>query len=500
MRHMRHEVRRRAQLLVASALIVPAAHAASTCYEQKCSDPCGSSWSGFATLVDGDDYPDGADTPVAFVDPDDGLRQRLIATKEGKIWVWDGATGAILATPYLDLSAKVEDNGERGLLALTVDPEFATTGELYVLYTRASGVDADEGDLVVERYTRLTDQTADPTSAETILLLDHSSADNHNGGWLAFGPDRMLYVSFGDGGGSCDDNFDGTPRAPNGQNLDTLLGKLLRLDVRAEDPGATAPECGEVAGDFGVPLGNPFGGATAGCGEIWAYGLRNPWRFSFDRLTGDLWLGDVGQNDWEEINFLAADYYPLAPEGAINYGWKCREGCESLASGCSSADCPAGIVAGEGVCGFPRNVVPEPGEVLYWDPLLCHENNNDGIIPREWRAIVGGYRYRGAGVPSLFGRYLYGDTFCGQLWRSEEVVPGDPAATTAACWDSLPGGTLLYSFAEDSQGELYLLQADGSIVCVHDGDGCPWADGSRIFADGLERGDTGAWSAEVDEP
>jgi hypothetical protein len=326
-----------------AAAIAPAARADSACSTAGCGpDTCGSSWDGFETLVAAPDYPDhplGADTPVAFVDPADGSSRRLIATKQGVIWVWDGATRQISPLPFLDLGARVLSTpGERGLLALAVDPDYAETGELYVLYTGGGDAPGADGDLVIERYARSAVDPAvgDPASAARILVVPHPD-QNHNGGWLAFGSDGMLLVSLGDGGGSCDDDMDEQPRPPNGQNLETLLAKLLRLDVRGADPAATPPEC-DAEGGYGVPLGNPFAGETAGCGEIWAYGLRNPFRFSVDRATGDLWLGDVGQGAWEEIDYLPADYYPLAPDGAVNFGWKCREGCETLT--CPATDCP----------------------------------------------------------------------------------------------------------------------------------------------------------------
>ena len=475
-------------LVAFAALAAGECHAASGCYAQDCEEACGSSWTGFTTVVDLGELPELEEsrTPIAFVDPADGLRHRLIATQQGKIWVWDAVGGGL--TSYLDLTARVLfDFNERGLLALAVDPDFETTGELYVLYTGEGTAPGSDGDVVVERYTRLTSSTADPTSNETILVISHSSADNHNGGWLAFGPDGMLYVSFGDGGGGCDST------GPNGQSTGSLKGKLLRLDVRGVDPGATAPECG--AGDYSIPLGNPFSGVSADCGEIWAYGLRNPFRFSFDRANGDLWIGDVGQSDWEEVDFLAAGYYPLALDGAINFGWKCREGCEGRT--CGEDDC-GDVAAGVSACGYPKDVDPSGAEKLFWDPVLCHDNRHvDGSA--EWQSVIGGYRYRGTQVSALAGRYFYGDAYCGQIWRTTSFDAGDPAATTAACWHDT--GANIYSFAEDEQGELYVVLADGRVNCIHaQGGGCPWSDDARVFEDGFEGGDTSSWSATGNEP
>lgn len=495
--------RRSAALPLALAVVLPIADArpspaASACYAQDCDLACGSSWSNFTTLFDSGDYPGAGTTAVAFVDPGDGSRYRFVPTQQGKIWLWDGGTGSFLPQPFLDLDPKVLSGNERGLLSLAVDPDYATTGAIYVYYTRDDATETEDGDIVVERYTRSTATTGNPASAQTILVVDRDNAiANHNGGWLAFGPDGMLYVSIGDGGSGCD----GATGGPHGQNVTSLLGKLLRLDVNDVDPGATAPECGEVQGPYGIPLGNPFAGATAGCGEIWAYGLRNPFRFSFDRATGDLWLGDVGQDNWEEINYLAADYYPLAPDGAMNFGWKCREGCQTFGSGCSSSGCPAGLVGGVTTCSYPNDVDPGGGEVLYWDPVLCHDNRSSvGPSGSDWQSIIGGYRYRGSRVPALGGQYLYGDVYCGQIWSTTAFDALDPAATTASCLDA--GNEGVYAFAEDHLGELYAVFGDGRVVCFHAGapGGCYWAGWGGMFEDGFESGDTDRWSATEPPP
>jgi len=457
--------------------------AADACYTDSCSAAaCGASNGNFTTLVAPGDIPDAtAATPIAFVDPADGLRHRFVETQEGVIWVWDGGSGTVLATPFLDLRSKVEYNfSERGLLALAVDPDYRTNGLFYVYYTRSSAVPADVGDIVIERYSRQSDNVADPASAETILVIEHTANGNHNGGWLAFGPDRMLYVSVGDGGGSCDSS------GPNGQNINSVKGKLLRLDVRGEDLSATAPECDGGSGNYGIPLGNPFAGATPGCGEIWALGLRNPFRFSFDRGTGDIWIGDVGQSKWEEINYLPSGYYPLAAQGVMNFGWRCREGCQT--GTCSTSDCPSNIATGT-VCKYPRDLDKDAPVYNVWDPILCHENQG------KWESIMGGYRYRGSALPALDGRYLYGDAFCGQLWITTAFDSSDPVATTASCWDSGQGG--LYGFAEDHQGELYMVNGYSGVKCIHDGSGCPWADDALVFDDGFESSDTSAWSSTV---
>lgn len=452
-----------------------AAAAASTCYSQTCgacTPPAGQQMV-IDTLIPAAAFPANSGPPISFVDPDDGRPHRFVATQKGLILVWDGLQ--FLATPFLDLTAKVSFSGERGLLALAVAPDYETSGELYVYYTR-SGTAAETGDIVIERYLRSAGdpEVGDPT-AMTLLVIDHP-AGNHNGGWLAFGPDGMLYVSTGDGGGGCDST------GPNGQNLHAVLGKILRLDVRGVDPAATPPECGLVSGPYEIPTGNPFRGAdpAGNCGEIWAYGLRNPFRFGFDRATGDLYVGDVGQGSWEEI-----DAIPALASPPLNFAWHCREGCQSLTCG-AALDCPAAEVSGVSTCQASWDLDPGAGVTTVWDPILCHQNG--GL----WTSIMGGYRYRGQYVPSLAGRYVYGDASCGQLWATDAVDPASPIATAATCWDSGNGG--LYGFAEDHVGELYLVNGGaGRIDCVHAGSGCTWS--TRAFDDDFEGSDLGAWSA-----
>lgn len=461
--------------------LVPAAWGATACFNLSCATSCSPGAPvAISTLIALGDFPAGATTPVAFVDPADGRNRRFVATLQGAILAWDGGAKAMLPTFFLDLrddvGGPVLAAGERGLLALAVDPDYAATGRLFVLYTRAGSV-ADTGDVVLARYTRSAGNpdVADSATATTILVIEHSAAANHNGGWLAFGPDGFLYVSTGDGGGGCD-NGQGTNG--DGQRTDTLAGKLLRIDVRGIDPAAGPPDdCGVGTGTYTVPSTNPFFGQEPACDEVWGLGLRNPFRFSFDRATGDLYLGDVGQRNFEEINLKAA-----STPAPVNFGWVCREGCATAAnavSTCATDGCP--VDAGP-TCEFPR---PASG---FWDPILCHPNG-------EWRSIMGGYRYRGSHLPSIAGDYLYGDAACGQIWKTTTLDPANPAAIDAECWASGFGGT--YGFAEDHLGELYVVVGGaGRIDCIHNGDGCTWA-GQGIFADGFESGDTSAWPKVV---
>ncbi len=465
--------------LAALAATTPA-WGATACYSASCTSGCSPTPPvETSTLVPASALPSGANTPIAFVDPDDGRDRRLIATLQGAILVWEGTTETVLPTFFLDLrddaGGPVLDGGERGLLALAVDPDYAQTGGLYVMYSRADSGPGSIGDIVIERYERSAadPDVADPASATTILVIEHSSAANHNGGWLAFGLDGFLYVSTGDGGGGCDS---GAGASGDGQSPDTLAGKMLRIDVRGIDADGTAPDvCGVESGPYTVPSGNPFIGMMGACDEVWALGLRNPFRFSFDRQTGDLYIGDVGQNKWEEINLQAA-----ATPAPVNFGWVCREGCESAdnaESNCSIAGCP--VDPGTS-CEFPRLST-------FWDPILCHYNG-------DWRSIMGGYRYRGNLVPSIAGDYVYGDNACGQIWKTTSLDPANPATITAACWASGFGGT--FGFAEDHLGELYVVVGGAKrIDCIHNGDGCYWAGlGDLVFGDGFESGDTSAWS------
>jgi hypothetical protein len=304
--------------------------------------------------------------------------------------------GAVLAEPFLELGdLVVATGGEQGLLSIAFHPRFAENGRCFVYYTGSAG------DLFVAEYTvpPPTPDRADPGSGRVLLTIPHRSAANHNGGQLAFGPDGYLYAGIGDGGGAGDPEGDA-------QDAASLLGKLLRLDVDGAHP-------------YAIPPTNP-GLAAA---EVWAYGLRNPWRFSFDRETGDLYVGDVGQNAWEEI-----DFQPAASTGGENYGWNLMEG-----DGHCYAD-PSCLAPG---LGLVRPVAEYP------TPEGC--------------AVTGGFVYRGEAIPELRGVYLYGD-FCTGAVRSLRMAGG--VATEQATWTDALGGALpnLSSFGEDGAGELLAVQ------------------------------------------
>jgi glucose/arabinose dehydrogenase len=329
-----------------------------------------------------------ADAPIAMATRT-GTPNLYVAERAGRVRVLDPASGA-LSGAIIDISAGVSTNGERGLLGLAFSPD---GGRMYLSHTNA------EGDSRLDELTMAGD-TPDLTTRRTLFAIDQP-ASNHNGGDIRFGPDGMLWYALGDGGGG------GDPHG-NAQNVDTLLGSILRVDVD-----------GRGAGEYSIPPDNPFS-AGGGRPEIWLYGVRNPWRFSFDRATGDLWIGDVGQSAVEEVDVLRA---PDRGRGA-NLQWPLREGFRRYAG-----DAPPGSV----------------------DPI--HEyGHGDGSC-----SITGGYVYRGQAIPDLRGVYVFGD-YC------EGTVRG--LFTTLAGVESRRLGARqgnLASFGEDAAGELYVLSLGGTI-------------------------------------
>jgi glucose/arabinose dehydrogenase len=350
--------------------------------------------------------------PVFVTAPPSDTARLFIVEKAGVIKILNLGSGVVNPTPFLDIDALVgggTSNGdERGLLGLAFDPEYGTNGFFYVNYTN------NLFDTVVARYeVSANPDIADSGSAQILLTIDQPFS-NHNGGWMAFGPDGMLHIATGDGGSSCDP-------AERAQDVDLLLGKILRIDVSS----------GGVSYD--IPPDNPFVGIP-GADEIWAYGLRNPWRDSFDRVTGDLYIADVGQGVWEEINIQPAD-----STGGENYGWDCMEGnhCASD-SGCPLADSPC-------TCLDPSLTDPE------------HEYSHGGSPFRC--SITGGYVYRSCDIPDLRGTYFFADYCSEQIWsfRFNGSVTDFMERTT----ELAPGGGLtidsIVSFGEDDAGELYIV-------------------------------------------
>ncbi len=352
--------------------------------------------------------------PVGVAWPDDGTNRLFVIEQHtGRIRIVDLNTGSMLPAPFLSLGGLASGN-EQGLLGLAFDPLHANNGLFYINVTVAGGTTE------IRRYrvSRTSWDIADPDSG-VVLLSIAQPFSNHNGGWIAFGPDGYLYISTGDGGSG----FDPGNRA---QNLDALLGKLLRIDVRATD-GPT--------GQYGIPPDNPFVGVPGARPEIWAYGLRNAWRCSFDRLTGDLYIADVGQNQIEEINFQ-----PASSSGGENYGWRIMEGTR-----CSD-DSRAG---GNPPCDDPSLVPP-----------IYEYTHAVGV------SVTGGYVYRGHKLGGLQGTYFFGDYGSARVWsfRYDGATLTEFAERTAELNPGLANVGFLSSFGEGPDGELYLLDLLGGTL------------------------------------
>ena len=352
---------------------------------------------GLATVVSG------LDAPVAVTHAGDG---RLFVTLQGGRIVIV-RNGQLLPRPFLDISERVLAGGERGLFSVAFHPRYAQNGRFFVFYTDL------EGDTVISRFEVSPDPDVARGGSERVLLHVEQPFANHNGGQLAFGPDGYLYAGFGDGGASFDPEC-------NAQDLGSLLGKVLRLDI---DRNVSQPPF------YGIPADNPFATQPPLPGfarpEIWAFGLRNPWRFSFDRLRGDLWIGDVGQGAREEI-----DRQPAGSQGGENYGWKVMEGtaCTGRTEGCPPL----------APCGSPEYVLP----------VLEYPTGADC-------AVIGGVVYRGAAIAGLGGTYFFGDFCSGRVWAANAAAAA-PVAQLVSQLRS-PG---LTSFGEDAAGEVYLTAGD----------------------------------------
>jgi glucose/arabinose dehydrogenase len=334
----------------------------------------------------------------------------FIVEQGGLIRIVDSLSGSFVNT-FLDVSARVLSGGERGLLGMAFDPDYATNGFFYLYYTaRATGTIAD-GDIVIARYQANPPTANVAGSTETVLkTISHSQFSNHNGGMLAFGPDRCLYAGTGDGGS------EGDPQN-NAQTKTALLGKILRLNPLTGNPCAFV-----TSNPFVLPGGAP---------EVWSYGLRNPYRFSFDRTTGDLYIGDVGQDKREEVDAVQA---PSAGRD-INFGWRIMEGtlCFNPPSGCNQA-----------------------GLTL---PIKDYTHDDNAC------SIIGGYVYRGTKNSSMTGTYFYGD-LCAGFVRSLQMQNGKLG--TEKSWPLLspPAGQQITSFGEDAQGELYIVTQPSGLFRV----------------------------------
>jgi glucose/arabinose dehydrogenase len=345
--------------------------------------------------------------PVLVTSPRDGSNRLFIVEKGGRIRIVKN--GSLLATPFLDISGAVSKGGEQGLLGLAFHPSYKTNHRFYVNYTDRNGT------TVVREYRASTtnpDRVASGSGRTIIRIAQPYS--NHNGGMIAFGRDGLLYIGTGDGGSGGDPGN-------RAQSTSTLLGKMLRINVN----GRTSTR------GYLVPSTNPYVG-RAGRDEIWQRGLRNPWRFSFDRANGNLWIGDVGQNRYEEVD--RAVRTSTGPGRGLNFGWRVMEGfhCYNPATGCSTS-------------GRTR-------------PLLEYSHAANGRC-----AITGGYVYRGAAIPALAGWYVYGDYCSGEVWAVSSTAGSKPTPVRLLGSGS---GRLISGFGQDDAGELYLCDLNGTVYRI----------------------------------
>jgi len=339
--------------------------------------------------------------PVFMTAPPGDSTRLFVVEQGGLIRIIDPRNNSLLAIPFLNLSSLLSTGGERGLLGMAFDPQYATNRRFYVFYTNTTG------DIVIAQYFRnaMNANLADSSPATILLTVEHSAESNHNGGMLVFGSDGCLYAGVGDGGGSGDPNN-------NGQTIGVRLGKILRIN---SDTGGSCTNS------------NPFFVFGGDAQQVWSFGLRNPWRFSFDRLTNDLYIGDVGQGAREEINVSPA---PNAGR-ALNYGWRFMEGflCFNPSSNCDSG-----------------------GLTL---PVLDYPHFSGAC------SVTGGYVYRGSAVLALRGTYFYAD-YCAGFVRSFRHQNGQP--TDQKEWPLLsPPGSSVTSFGEDAAGELYVMTQGGGL-------------------------------------
>ncbi len=339
----------------------------------------------------------GFSKPLGMTSHYDGILLIYILEQDGFIRVVED--GVLLPAPFLDIKSKTTTRGsEQGLLGMALDPDYANNGIFYLNYS------GQGGDTVIARYVADEDRRAADPKREQVILTYEQPYSNHNGGNLVFGPDGFLYVGLGDGGSG------GDPEN-RAQNPNTLLGKMLRIAVQDQEI-------------YAIPSDNLYldGGGRA---EIWALGLRNPWRYSFDRLTGDLWIADVGQGEWEEINFT-----PANPDTGLNFGWNYREGTHPFK-------------------GDPIN----PSELI--DPIFEYDHSLGC-------SVTGGYVYRGEDLPEWYGIYIFGDFCTGKIWGILPTTDGDWAVNPL-----FESGLNISSFGEDFFGELYLISHDGALYKIN---------------------------------
>lgn len=345
-------------------------------------------------------------SPVALLQAPGDASRWFVVEQDGRVLTFANTANPATPTPFIDISSRVQSGGERGLLGMAFDPDFATNGRVYLSYTSTGALRS-----ILSRFRSLDGGQTLNAATEDVLLSVPQPQSNHNGGHIAFGRDGYLYFGLGDGGGAGDTQN-------NAQTTTNLLGAMLRIDVDGPAP-------------YGIPADNPFatnprctnGSGTAPCPEIYAWGLRNPWRWSFDRATGDLWAGDVGQGAWEEIDRI---------QRSGNYGWRFREGAHCYNP---SSNCPT---------------VGPGGEPLI-DPVAEYGRSLGA-------SVTGGYVYRGSAIPSLVGRYLFGDFVSGRIFAYRP----DPVPNNAR-EELLQSGLNISSFGEGVDGELYVIHYGGTL-------------------------------------
>ena len=385
-------------------------------------------------------------SPIGLAHAGDGSNRLFVVEQAGCIRFY--VNGAVVGTPcavagtrFLDIRSRISSGGERGLLGLAFHPQYATNRFFFVYYTSVSNPNPparNTGDIVIARYTVTADPNiADPASERILIVIPHSINSNHNGGQIAFGPDGFLYAAVGDGGAG-DDPFEA------GQDLTQMLGKIHRIDVDEPNPPF-----------YKIPPTNPFvsgGPGTCGplfpgsaCDEIWAYGLRNPWRFGFDRQTGDLYIGDVGQSAWEEV-----DFQPAGVAGGRNYGWDVLEGGLHGSQQVPTGNCHENIPAGSCVA------LLNGGSTL---PILEYDRNIG-------TTVIGGTVYRGLVTSAVWtGSYVFADFGSGRLWRGFRDGGG--------IWQMaqmFTGITSITTFGEDDRGNLYFTRIGGTLHQIY-----PWS-------------------------
>jgi glucose/arabinose dehydrogenase len=381
-----------------------------------------------------------------YVTSPPGDRDRLFVVEQsGFIRIKKRGEPAGSTHLFLDLSSIVQASptlSEMGLLGLAFDPGYAANGRFYVNYTE--GTTLGPWFTVVARYqVSAGNPDAADAGSEVRLLRFQQPQANHNGGQLMFGPDGYLYIATGDGGGAGDAHG----ACGNGQSQTTLLGKLLRVDVRGTAPMPLAPDCGGASAMYTIPADNPLADGPGGaCDEVWDYGLRNPWRSSFDALNGDLYVADVGQRCWEEVNYVPA------PGGGRNYGWRVMEGNHCFDPAVQT-NCEANPVG----CGS----TPPCHDPGFTDPV--EEYSHSGAC-----SVTGGYVYRGCQMPAISGLYFYGD-FCGGFVRTLRMAGGVATEKIDRTAELGVGTSLrsgLTSFGVDDDGEIYITDRDGFVLRI----------------------------------